>query len=478
MRSLIRATFIATAACLLPLGVVTAQSRGLTQWDSLARDLFRELVEINTQESDGSTLKAAQAMAARLKTAGFSDSDVVVLENAPRKGNLVARLRGRSTGKKPILLLSHIDVVEAKPEDWTLPPYEFIEKDDTFYGRGVADDKDEGAIHLATIMRLRAERYVPDRDIIVALTADEEGGGANGVAYLLREHRALIDAEYVFNEGGGGRVKGGPQRDTAKVSHDVQASEKKFQMFTLEVFNPGGHSSVPRTDNAITQLAHALVKIGPSIMPVRLNEVTRAYFTKLAPTIQKDDARMAAAMRAIVANPADSAAAAVISSDPRYNSQLRTTCVATLLEGGHASNALPQRARARVNCRILPDETPAQVKAVLERVIADTGVHVTGTEGARNSPPSPLTPELMGHIERITNELWPGVPVIPTMSTGATDGLYFRNAGIPVYGVSGLFYPETFAHGMNERIPVKAFYEGFEFMYRLVKAVTGAPPIS
>lgn len=474
-RALLVAGMLAAA---VPTGPVLAQAYVPTKWDSLARDLFRELVEINTQESDGSTLKAAQAMAARLRSAGFPDSDVVVLENAPRKGNLVARLRGRNTGKKPILLLSHIDVVEAKPEDWTLPPYQFIEKDGTFYGRGVADDKDESAIHLATIMRLRAEGYVPDRDIIVALTADEEGGGANGVAFLLRDHKALIDAEYVFNEGGGGRVKGGPQRDTTKVSHDVQASEKKFQMFTLEVFNAGGHSSVPRADNAITQLAQALIKIGPSIMPVRLNEVTRAYFTKLAPTIEKDDPRMAAAMRAIVANPNDAAAAATISQDPRYNSQLRTTCVATMLEGGHASNALPQRARARVNCRILPDETPAQVRQVLERVIADTGVHVTGTESARNSPPSPLTPELMRHIERVTTEMWPGVPVIPTMSTGATDGLYFRNAGIPVYGVSGLFYPETFAHGMNERIPVQAFYEGFEFMYRLVKAVTGAPPIS
>ncbi|HWP03417.1 MAG TPA: M20/M25/M40 family metallo-hydrolase [Gemmatimonadaceae bacterium] len=445
-----------------------------THWDSVARSLLEELVEINTQNSDGSTLQAAHAMAARLRAAGFPDSDVVVLENAPRKGNLVARLRGRSTGKKPLLLLSHIDVVEAKPEDWTLPPYQFVERDGLFFGRGVADDKDEAAIHLAILMRLKAENYVPDRDIIVALTTDEEGGGANGVAWLLQNHRQLIDAEFAFNEGGGGRV-----RDTVRVSHDVQASEKKVQNFMLEVTNPGGHSSVPRRDNAITQLAMALTRIGPDIFPVHLNEVTREYFARLAPLVEKESPELARAMRTIVRDERDSAAAALLAQEPRYNSQLRTTCVATMLEGGHARNALPQRARAYVNCRVLPDETPEYVKAVLERVIGDTGVRVAAQGSARNSPPSPLTPALMAEIERVTREMWPGVPVLPTMSTGATDGLYLRNAGIPTYGVSGLFYPETYAHGMNERIPAKAFYEGLEFMYRLVRAVTGGrPPIS
>ena len=449
-----------------------------TPWDSLARSLFKELVDINTTESQGSTLQAARAMAVRLKEAGFPDSDVVVLENAPRKGNLIARLRGRNTGLKPILLLSHIDVVEAKAEDWTLPPFQFIERDGTFYGRGVADDKDESAIHLAIIMRMRAEGYVPDRDIIVALTADEEGGPANGVEWLLANHRPLIDAEYVFNEGGGGQVRGGESRDTTKVSNNVQASEKKYLNFRFEVTNPGGHSSVPRPDNAITQLAVALTKINPTILPVRLNEVTRAYFSRMAGVVEREAPRMAAAMRAVVANPGDAQAVATLSSDPRYNSMLRTACVSTLLEGGHAPNALPQRARANVNCRILPDEDPAAVLAALQRVVADTAVHVTMDGEARNSPPSPLTPALMREIERITTEMWPGVPVIPTMSTGATDGLYFRNAGIPVYGVSGLFYPETFAHGMNERIPVKAFYDGLEFMYRLVKSVTGGKAVS
>jgi len=247
--------------------------------------------------------------------------------------------------------------------------------------------------------------------------------------------------------------------------------------YRVEAFNSGGHSSVPRPDNAIRQLSAALVKIGPSIFPVHLNEITRAYFTKLAPTVEKEDPRMAKAMRDIVANPANQAAAAILSEDPRYNSQMRTTCVPTLLEGGHASNALPQRARATVNCRLLPDETPEYAKQVLDRVIADTGVHVS--EGsARNSPPSPLTPELFNEIERITSEMWPGVPVIPTMSTGATDGSSLRLVGIPTYGVSGLFYGDVNAHGMNEHIPVKSFYDGLEFMYRLVRAVTGAKPIS
>ena len=476
-----RFSFVVVAAILSIAVSVPARAQigARTKWDSLARDLFRELVEINTTESSGSTLIAAQAMAARLKAAGFPDADVTVLENAPKKGNIVARLRGRDTGKKPILLLSHIDVVEAKTEDWTLPPFQFMEKDNTFFGRGVADDKDEGAIHLALIMRMREEKFVPDRDIIVALTADEEGGGANGVSWLLQNHRPLIDAEFAFNEGGGGRVRGAEVRDTARISHDVQASEKKFLNFRFEVTNPGGHSSVPRMDNAITQLAVALTKVNPGIMPVHLNEVTRAYFTRLAGTVEKESPRQAAAMRSIVANPNDAAAAAELSADPRYNSQLRTSCVATMLEGGHATNALPQRARANVNCRILPDDTPEQVKAILEQVVADTGVKVTFQGLATTSPPSPLTPALMGEIERLTAEMWPGVPVIPTMSTGATDGLRLRNIGIPVYGVSGLFYPETFAHGMNERIPVKAFYEGLEFMYRLMKGITGGPkPIS
>ena len=446
---------------------LSAQDRPLSRWDQLARSLFEELVEINTTQSAGDMTKAAEAMARHLRAAGFPDSDVVVVQSgAPHKGNLIARLRGRNQSLKPVLLLSHLDVVEANREDWTLPPFEFIEREGTFYGRGVADDKDEGAIGLAILMRLKAEGYVPDRDIIVALTTDEEGGPHNGVEWLLEHRRDLIEAEFALNEGGGGRL-----RDSQRISHDVQASEKKVQDFRLEVTNPGGHSSVPVPDNAITHLSNALVKVGGFDFPVHLNEVTRAYFTRLADVAEGN---LGNAMRRIVTNPNDRAAAALLSQDARYNSQLRTTCVATMLEGGHARNALPQRARANVNCRILPDESADDVQRALERAIANPKVTITRLGEARNSPPSPLTPALMGQIERITNDMWPGVPVIPTMSTGATDGLYLRNQGIPTYGVSGLFYGETNAHGMNERIPVKAFYEGLEFMYRLVKSLTGA----
>jgi acetylornithine deacetylase/succinyl-diaminopimelate desuccinylase-like protein len=436
-----------------------------TPWDSLARDLLKELVDINSTWTEGSSLAAARAMAARARAAGFPEEDVVVVQNAERKGNLVVRYRGRAGGKKPILLLSHIDVVAANPEDWTLPPFQFIEKDGIFYGRGTADDKDEGAIHLALIMRMKAEGYVPDRDIIVALTTDEEGGPDNGVDYLIRNRPDLVDAEFAFNEGGGGLV-----RDGKRISNNVQATEKKFQNFQLEVTNPGGHSSQPVRDNAIYHLADGLARLGAFDFPVRLNAVTRAFFARSADIVGGE---MGAAMRAIVANPADSVAARVLSTDKAYNSMLRTTCVATMLSGGHASNALPQRATANVNCRILPDESPADVRTTLERVVANPNIKVTASgQDARNSPPSPLTASLMSQIEGVTSEMWPGVPVVPTMSTGATDGLYLRNAGMPVYGVSGLFYPDTGAHGMNERIPAQAFYDGLEFMYRLVRNLT------
>ncbi len=447
-----------------------AQSLARTHWDSTARDIFKELIEINTSESSGSTLRAAKAMAARLKAAGFPDSDVVVIENAARKGNLVARLRGRNTSRKPILLLSHLDVVEAKAEDWTLPLFTFTEKDSTFYGRGVADDKDDGAMHLTTILRLKAEGFVADRDIIVALTTDEEGGAANGVDFLLKNHPKLLEAEYAFNEGGGGRV-----RDGKYLSHDIQASEKKYVDFTLETTNPGGHSSRPSKENAITQLSEALVKVGAFDFPVMLNEITKAYFARSAAITP---GAMGEAMKVLSQNPASARAIATLSADPSYNSQLRTTCVATMLSGGHANNALPQRARANVNCRILPDAITEDVQRTLERAIGDPRVKVATERAARNSPPSPLTRELMGEVERVTNEMWPGVPVIPTMSTGATDGVYLRNGGIPVYGVTGFFYPETGAHGMNERIPQRAFFDGIEFTYRLVKRVASRVPVS
>lgn len=457
---------LVSLAVLLSSSPVAAQDRNRSpeRWQRLARDLLAELVAINTTDSQGDNTAAAEAMRRRLLAAGFPEEDVVVVEPAPRKGNLVARLRGRGTGEKPILLLAHIDVVEADPADWTLPPFELIERDGTFYGRGTADDKDEAAIYIANLIRMKQEGYVPDRDIIVALTADEEGGPANGVRWLVENRRELIDAAFALNEGGGGLVE-----DGRRVANTVQAAEKKYLDFTLEVTNPGGHSSRPREDNAINELALALTRIAAHRFPVRLNEVTRAYLERSAGLAEPPQAD---AIRRLLADEADTVAIRVLSADERLNSMLRTTCVATMLSGGHAPNALPQRARANVNCRLLPDEDPAEVQRTLERVAAVPTLRITPVDVAKNSPPSPLTAEVLGAIERVTAELWPGVPVVPTMSTGATDGLYLRNVGIPVYGVSGLFYGETYAHGMNERIPVAAFYEGQEFLYRLVKLLT------
>ena len=454
----------ALAAAAVVTSSAGAQRAPKTKWDSVAHDLFKELIEINTQASDGNTVTAAQAMAARLKAAGFPDSDVAVLENAPRKGNLVARLRARNPTRKPILLLSHIDVVEAKPSDWTLPPYRFTEQDSGFYGRGVSDNKDDTAIHLATIMRLRAENFPLDRDIIVAATADEEGGGANGVSWLIANHRDLIDAEFGLNEGGAGRV-----RDGKKLSHDVQLAEKKVLNLRLVSTNPGGHSSRPVKDNAITHLAEALVKVGAYDFPIRLNDVTRAYFTQSAALVAPE---MGAAMRAMVANPNDAAAVAKVATDPSYNSQMRTTCVATMLTGGHASNALPQRAEATVNCRVLPDENREYVVKMITEAIDNPKVSVEAANGVRNAIIIPLPADLRSHIERVTKEMWPGLPVIPTMGTGATDGSRLRNAGIPTFGVAGQFYGESNAHGMNERIPQVAFYDSLEFFYRLVTGVS------
>lgn len=445
---------------------LSAQTQSLSRWETQARDLLKELIEHNTTESAGDMTAAAAAMARHLRAAGFAEEDItIVASGQSRKGNLVVRLRGKNRSLKPILLLSHIDVVEAKPEDWTLPPFQFIERDGTFFGRGVADDKDEGAIHLTILLRLKAEGWIPERDVIVALTTDEEGGPENGVRWLLENRRDLVDAEYVLNEGGGGRM-----REGERLSNDVQASEKKVLNVQLEVTNSGGHSSVPVPDNAIYHLARALDALSQYHFPVRLNEVTRTFFTGSAAQVPP---RLAQAMRRLTADESDAEAAAVLAEVPAYNSQLRTTCVATMLDGGHARNALPQRARATVNCRLLPDENPARVLAVFDSLIGNDKVKITPLTGAQDSPPSPLTPALMGAITEVTEAMWPGIPVLPTMSTGATDGLYFRNAGIPVYGVSGLFYENANAHGMNEQISSRSFYEGLEFMYRLVKRLTG-----
>lgn len=443
-----------------------AAAPGLLPHQQLARDILKQLIEIDTTDADGDNTAAAQAMADRLLAAGFPPEDVQVLAPVDRKGNLVARYRGRDTGRKPLLLLAHIDVVAADPADWTLDPFTFVEQDGYFYGRGTTDDKDEAAIHIANLIRLKEEGFVPDRDIIVALTADEEGGNHNGVDWLLQNHPDLVDAAYALNEGGGGALK-----DGIHVANNVQASEKVYQTFILETTNPGGHSSLPVKDNAIYHIADALVRIRNFDFPVSLNEVTKLFFERSA---ELEEGGLAEAMHGVLQSPPDPAAIAYLSATPYYNSRLRTTCVATRLDAGHADNALPQRARATVNCRVLPGESIDAVQNTLETVIGDDQVSITRAAPAKPSPPSPLTPDVLGAIEAITDDMWPGTPVIPTMSTGATDGLYLRNAGIPVYGVSGLFgeIDDVRAHGQNERVLVKSYFEGQEFLYRLTKALS------
>ena len=435
----------------------------LSPRDQLARDIFEELIEINTTDSVGDCTKAAEAMAARLRAAGFAAEDVKVLGPDPRKGNLVARYRGTGA-KRPLLLLAHLDVVEARREDWSMDPFTFNERDGYFYGRGTADDKDMAAIWVALFVELKQAGFTPDRDLVLALTADEEGGNFNGVQWLLKEHRDLIDAEFALNEGGAGQLKNGK-----RVLNAVQASEKIYQSYRLEVKNAGGHSSRPTRDNAIYRLAEGLARLAKFDFPVQMNEVTSAYFKKMADLASGPSA---ADMRAVTRRPPDSRAVGRLSQFAYENALMRTTCVATMLEGGHAENALPQVARATVNCRILPGESEREVYASIVRVLGDDQIRVSQVAPAIPSAPSPLRPEVMTPIEQATAEMWPGVPVVPIMSTGATDGLYLRNAGIPTYGVSGLFgdVDDNREHGKDERVRVQSFFESRDFLFRLVKA--------
>lgn len=439
----------------------------LTPEKKRAKAIFKELVETDTTHSTGDTLIASQRMAKHLLDAGFAAEDVQVINNAPRKGNLVARYRSPAPTKKPILFLAHIDVVEANPEDWNLPPFEFIEQDGYYYGRGTIDDKDEAAIAVANFITLKEQGFVPNRDIIIALTADEEGGEENGVIYLLENHRDLVDAAFVINEGGGGGLRQGKP-----VGNSVQAAEKVYQSYTLEITNRGGHSSLPRKDNAIYELAQALGAIQNHNFPVRFNEVTRAYFKATSLTMTAKDSE---AMQELLKNPSNADAASRFAEVPSVNSRLRTTCVATQLDAGHAENALPQRARATVNCRILPGVTPASIQAELARLVDNKEVSITPVRPPTPSDASPLSEEVLDPIMQITEELWPGTPVVPIMSTGATDGLFFRNAGIPVYGVSGIFsdMDDVRAHGRDERIGIDAFFKGLSFQEKLIKAFAG-----
>ncbi len=431
------------------------------------RDIYRELVEINTTDSVGDTVRAAEAMAARLRAGGLPADDVKVLSSGPRKGNLVARLRGTGM-RRPLLLMAHMDVIEAKREDWDFDPFRLQEIDGYFRGRGSIDDKAMASIFVANMIRYVKEGLRPDRDIILALTADEELSDSphDGARWLLANHRDLIDAELAINEGGGGALKDGKP---ARLM--VQLAEKIYQTYRFEVKDPGGHSSLPRRENPIYRLAEGLGRLARFDFPVGLNAVTRAYFEG---AIGTESPPIAGALTALLAGRSEPEVLAPLSASAAYNAQIRTTCVATMLEAGHAENALPQTARATVNCRVLPGEPIDEVEKTLVRVIDDPRIVVTPVGEPVLSPASPINPEVMQAVAGVTAEMWPGIPVIPTMSTGYTDSRWLRNAGIAAYGVSGLFSEpgRNGVHGLNEQVGVQQLYDSKEFLYRLVKVLS------
>jgi acetylornithine deacetylase/succinyl-diaminopimelate desuccinylase-like protein len=452
------------AWALAAAGWLSAQSAPPAAERQLAHDIYKQMIEIKSGFTTGATTPVAQAVAARLKAAGFPESDIFVGGAIPTKANLVVRYHGTGA-RKPILLLAHTDVVEAKREDWTTDPFQFLEKDGFFYGRGTSDDKAQAAVWVANLIRLKREGFRPDRDIIVALTADEEGGGPyNGVDWLLKNKRALIDAEYCLNEGARGELAG-----AKKLSLDVQMSEKSFVNFRFEVRNKGGHSSIPVPDNAIYHLAGALERLSKFEFPLKTNDVTRTYFEQMG---NLEGGRVKSDLTQVGGGSVE-AMKRVAAASPTWNSMLRTTCVATVLEGGHAVNALPQLAAANVNCRILPEDSTEYVQSTLKKVAADDQVKLTLVEDEGHSPILPVNPEVMQAIRKVSQTLWPGVPIVPTMSTGATDGRYLRVAGIPTFGIQGFFIDrdDVRAHGRDERMGVEAFYEGQNFLYELVKTL-------
>jgi acetylornithine deacetylase/succinyl-diaminopimelate desuccinylase-like protein len=445
--------------------------------NQMAHDIFKQLVEINTTDSVGNVTIAAEAMAKRLRDAGFADKDVIVAGPNEKKKNVVVRFQG-SGKRKPILFIGHLDVVEARREDWTTDPFQFVEKDGFFYGRGTNDMKAGDALLLTTFIRLKKEGYVPDRDLILALTADEEGGNFNGVEWLLKEHRDWVDAEYCINLDGGEFE----QQNGKRLLAAMQGSEKVYADFQFESVNPGGHSSEPVRDNAIYHLAGALDRLRDYDFPVKVNEITQNYFARTAEISPGDSA---ADLKAVAKDPPDQAAAARLSREPYYNTLLRTTCVATMLSGGHASNALPQTARANVNCRIFPGDDPEEVRRTLERVAADPKVSVTlvpqlGADGKPvptvTVPPSALLPEVVKAMEKTLSETYPGVPLVATMSAGASDGKFTRTAGIPTFGIACMFFElgDNRAHGKDERIGAQDFYDGVNFTYKLMRALSAS----
>jgi acetylornithine deacetylase/succinyl-diaminopimelate desuccinylase-like protein len=463
---------------------VSAQSSSLTTASSTdraeARDIFKQLIEINTTDTPkGSVTAGAVAMQKRFLDAGFSPEDVKLLGPDPNKQNLVVRMRAASpTSQKPVLFLCHLDVVEALPSDWHTNPFEFVEKDGFYYGRGTQDMKESDAAMVATFLRLRREGYKPKRDLILALTADEEGGKFNGAQWLVKEHRDLVDAAYVIN-----LDAGGIELDNGRtVVADVEATEKVYADYQVTATNPGGHSSRPRPDNAIYELTTALNKLATYSFPFELNEVTRTYFKNL---VSQETGQTAQDINAILATPPDPAAVARLSAEPSFNSNFRTTCVATRLSAGHANNALAQTAQANINCRIFPGHSPEEIRQQLISVlgngklsvkyVSDAGV-VSDIAPERKAivPPAPLK-EVFDPLTHITQAIWPGVPVTPVMENGASDSIYFAQAGIPCYGYSAIALErdDDRAHGQDERLPVDSYWKSLDFFYGFTKALGG-----
>ena len=457
---------LTTVSILILSGVAQAADPAAER--ALFHDIYKELVETNTSHSAGDNTLAAQRMAKRLSDAGFTEADLQVVEPFPKKGNLILRFKGDGA-RRPILLLAHLDVVEAKREDWQTDPFTLVETDGYFTARGTADDKAMASAFVSILSQLKREGFKPQRDIILALTSDEERGAVetNGARWLAQNHRDWIDAEFGLNEGGGGALINGKP-----TIQRIQVAEKIYTTYELVAHNPGGHSSLPRPDNAIYDITAAVNRIAQYTFPVKLAPVTREYFARSAALFT---GQRALDMRGIGEGQVDPGAVSRLSAEPLYNATLRTTCVTTMLNAGHAENALPQTARATVNCRILPWDDLAEVDKKVRELVSNPKIEITQTLAPTKSPPSPLTATILEPIEQISAEMWPNVPVIPTMSTGATDSLFLRNIGIPMYGVSGVFADvnDVHAHGLNERLEQQRLYDGREFLYRLIKRLAG-----
>jgi acetylornithine deacetylase/succinyl-diaminopimelate desuccinylase-like protein len=464
--ALVVLTMIATAAAAAEIPQLRADQVEF-------RELFKELVETNTAHSNGSCTLAAERMAARLKAAGYTDDELMLFSTpeAPKDGGLVATLQGTSKALKPMILLAHIDVVEAKREDWVRDPFTFVEENGNYYGRGVVDDKSMAAVWTDALIRFKRENFQPKRTIRMALTCGEETTGVfNGADWLTTNRKDLMDAAFVLNEGGGGLTDGKGKL----VSQNLQVGEKTYRDFVLTTTNPGGHSSIPVRDNALYQMAEALLKVRDHQFPLVMSDTTRTFFERAGPM---RGGELGAAMVALAKNPADKAAEAIVNSDRSYHSMLRTTCVATMQQGGHAENALPQSVTANVNCRIFPGVSASEVQDALTKAINDPGVKIAPKIAAAPvAVPPPLDPKIVGPVEKLSAKYFPGVPVLPSMATGSTDAIYFGASKIPVYGVPGIWLDPDYngIHGLDERIEIKSLMTGRDYLFDLVKALAGA----